>query len=81
MTEAETASAGGEANFALGAAETILAVEDNPRLRALVVKQLKQLGYRALEAEDGPSAVKLLEANEVDLLFTDVIMPGTIKGG
>ena len=80
MTEAETASAGGEANFALGAAETILAVEDNPRLRALVVKQLKQLGYRTLEAEDGPSAIKLLETNDVDLLFSDVIMPGGMSG-
>jgi CheY-like chemotaxis protein len=80
MAEAETAAAGGSANFALGAAETILAVEDNPRLRALVVKQLKQLGYRTLEAEDGPSALKLLEANDVDLLFTDVIMPGGMSG-
>ena len=68
------------ANFALGTEETILAVEDNPRLRALVVKQLKQLGYRCLDAEDGPSALKILESNEVDLLFTDVIMPGGMSG-
>jgi PAS domain S-box-containing protein len=68
------------AGFALGSAETILAVEDNPRLRELVVKQLNQLGYRCLEAEDGPSALKVLEANEVDLLFTDVIMPGGMSG-
>ncbi len=80
VTEAERAAASEPAGFALGAAETILAVEDNPRLRALVVKQLKQLGYRCLEAEDGPSALKVLEASEVDLLFTDVIMPGGMSG-
>jgi PAS domain S-box-containing protein len=80
VTEAEMAVANEPANFALGTEETILAVEDNPRLRALVVKQLKQLGYHCLEAEDGPSALKILESNEVDLLFTDVIMPGGMSG-
>jgi PAS domain S-box-containing protein len=80
MTAAEVAGASEPANFALGAAETILAVEDNPRLRALVVRQLKQLGYRTLEAEDGPSAIKVLETNDVDLLFSDVIMPGGMSG-
>ena len=67
-------------NFALGAAETILAVEDNPGLRNLVVRQLKQLGYNCLEAEDGPSALTMLETNDVDLLFSDVIMPGGMSG-
>jgi PAS domain S-box-containing protein len=80
MTEAEATVTSEAANFALGAAETILAVEDNPRLRALVAKQLKQLGYTCLEAEDGPSAVKMLETHDVDLLFTDVIMPGGMSG-
>ena len=80
MTKPEIVGTSEPANFALGAAETILAVEDNPRLRALVVRQLKQLGYRCLEAEDGPSAIKLLETNDVDLLFTDVIMPGGMSG-
>ena len=68
------------ARFALGAAETILAVEDNPGLRNLVVRQLKQLGYNCLEAEDGPSALKMLETHDVDLLFSDVIMPGGMSG-
>jgi CheY-like chemotaxis protein len=80
MLATDAAAANEPANFALGAAETILAVEDNPRLRALVVRQLNQLGYRCLEAEDGPSAIRMLEANEVDLLFTDVIMPGGMSG-
>jgi PAS domain S-box-containing protein len=60
--------------------ETVLAVEDNPGLRSLVVKQLTQLGYNCLEAADGPSALKVLEARPVDLLFSDVIMPGGMSG-
>ena len=80
MMEAEMTSTSEPANFALGAAETILAVEDNPRLRALVVKQLTQLGYHCLEAEDGPSAIRMLETHNVDLLFSDVIMPGGMSG-
>lgn len=77
---AETTPSNEPSAFSLGTEETVLAVEDNVRLRALVVKQLKQLGYRVLEAENGPQALKVLEANDVDLLFTDVIMPGGMSG-
>jgi PAS domain S-box-containing protein len=77
---AERARSPGATPFALGEAETILAVEDNPKLRALVVRQLSQLGYRCLEAEDGPSALKVLETHKVHLLFSDVIMPGGMSG-
>jgi PAS domain S-box-containing protein len=80
MAEAESMTTASPTAFALGAAETILAVEDNPGLRSLVVKQLKQLGYRCLEAESGPAALRVLEAEHVDLLFTDVIMPGGMSG-
>lgn len=81
MTAAESAPAAEPTAFALGSAETILAVEDNPGLRNLVVRQLKQLGYNCLEAEDAPSAIKILEAHpEVDLVFSDVIMPGGMSG-
>ena len=59
---------------------TILAVEDNQSLRALVLRQLTQLGYRCLEAEDGPSALRVLSAEPVDLLLTDVVMPGGMSG-
>jgi PAS domain S-box-containing protein len=65
---------------AAGGLETVLAVEDNPGLRSLVVKQLGQLGYRCVEAEDGPSALKVLENEKIDLLFTDVVMPGGMSG-
>jgi PAS domain S-box-containing protein len=58
--------------------ETILAVEDNDDVRAYTVECLRELGYRVLEAHDAASALRLLERqdNPIDLLFTDVVMPG-----
>ena len=57
--------------------EVVLVVEDETAVRDLVVEVLKELGYQALEAVDGPSALKLLEGNaRVDLLVTDVGLPG-----
>lgn len=62
--------------------ETILAVEDNEAIRRTVVVQLKALGYRVFEAADGAAALRLLEehANEVALVFSDVVMPGFPNG-
>jgi len=60
--------------------ETVLAVEDNGGLRRILLGQLKELGYRVLEAEDGPTALRILEAEPVDLLFSDVVMPGGLSG-
>lgn len=59
-------------------AETILVVEDDDDVRAYTVECLRELGYRVLEAHDGTSALRLLErqGQPVDLLFTDVVMPG-----
>lgn len=59
-------------------AETILVVEDDDDVRAYTVNVLRDLGYRVLEAHDGVSALRLFERQEgpVDLLFTDVVMPG-----
>ena len=61
-----------------GAAETILVVEDDDDVRTYTVESLRELGYRVLEAHDGPSALRLLDRQEmpVRLLFTDVVMPG-----
>ncbi|WP_181814811.1 PAS domain S-box protein [Sphingomonas aracearum] len=58
--------------------ETVLAVEDDDDVRAYTVECLRDLGYRVLEAYDGPSALRLLKRQEepIDLLFTDVVMPG-----
>jgi PAS domain S-box-containing protein len=63
-----------------GGSETVLAVEDNPGLRRVVARQLRELGYRLLEAPDGAGAVQILENEPVDLLFTDVVMPGGMSG-
>jgi signal transduction histidine kinase len=61
--------------------EVILAVEDNPDIRATVVRQLRDLGYRVREADSADAALQILDAAEpVDLLFTDVIMPGELNG-
>ncbi|WP_129792373.1 response regulator [Sphingosinicella sp. CPCC 101087] len=58
--------------------ESILVVEDDDDVRAYSVECLRELGYRVIEAHDGASALRLLERQDgpVDLLFTDVVMPG-----
>lgn len=60
------------------ASETILVVEDDEDVRAYTIECLRDLGYRILEAHDGPAALRILErCNEPPhLLFTDVVMPG-----
>jgi PAS domain S-box-containing protein len=61
--------------------EMILVVEDNADVRAFVVKQLRELGYRVAEAKDGPAALSALaDSTPIDLLLTDVIMPGGMTG-
>jgi PAS domain S-box-containing protein len=64
----------------LGGNETVLVVEDNARLRRATVRQLSGLGYRVLEAEDAAAALAILSDDGVDLLFTDVVMPGSMDG-
>ncbi|PZP23106.1 MAG: hybrid sensor histidine kinase/response regulator [Pseudomonas kuykendallii] len=60
--------------------ETILVVEDDAGVRATAVELLQQLGYRVLTAANGELAQQLLdEGTRVDLIFTDVVMPGRIK--
>ena len=56
---------------------TVLVVEDEPVIRDLIVEVLEDLGYRALEAADGPSGLKILQSRKrIDLLITDVGLPG-----
>jgi PAS domain S-box-containing protein len=63
------------------AGETILVVEDDDDVRTYSVDILRELGYRVVEAHDGPSALRLLERQtRVDLLFTDVVLPGGMTG-
>jgi PAS domain S-box-containing protein len=65
-----------------GGPETILVVEDEPSLRSLVVNVLDNAGYRVLQAESGPAALRVWEAQhgEVDLLLTDMVMPEGLSG-
>ena len=61
--------------------ETILVVEDEADVRALVCRLLSGLGYRVLQAGDGKSALALLEQEAaIALLFTDVVLPGGLNG-
>ncbi len=61
--------------------ETVLVLEDDDDVRTYSVESLRELGYRVLEAHDGPSALRLLERQpRVDLLFTDVVLPGGLTG-
>jgi PAS domain S-box-containing protein len=64
-----------------GAGETVLVIEDEPIVRLLIVEVLEEAGYTALEAEDGPSGLKILNSGApVDLLITDVGLPGGMNG-
>ena len=63
-----------------GGEETILVAEDDEGVRVTVVDILRELGYRVLEARDADSALNVIESGiHLDLLFTDVVMPGSIK--
>lgn len=57
--------------------EVVLVVEDETAVRSLVVDVLEELGYRAIEAVDGPSGLKVLQSRRrIDLLVTDIGLPG-----
>ena len=79
-TAAES-SMGGAAPAIAAGREAILVVEDDPRVRRVTVARLRDAGYRVVEASTGPEALGLLDAHpEIDLLFTDVVMPGGMTG-
>jgi two-component system, cell cycle sensor histidine kinase and response regulator CckA len=62
--------------------ETILIAEDNEPVRLVTAKILRQNGYQVFEAEDGREAREILDARpeEIDLLLTDVVLPGGLMG-
>ena len=63
------------------AGETILIVDDEPTVRMLVTEVLEELGYAAIEAADGVSGLKVLQSDvRIDLLITDVGLPGGVSG-
>ncbi len=65
-----------------GDASTILVVEDDEAVRSLVREVLDHNGYRVLEAEHGEAALEVWNEHEgeIDLLLTDMVMPGSVNG-
>ena len=63
-----------------GRGEWVLVVEDNEALRRVVTRQLGELGYRVLAAENAAAGLELLDRQSIDLLLTDIVMPGGING-
>ena len=62
-----------------GTAQTILVIEDEEFLRAAVSKALQRTGKTVLEADDGTTAIRLIEtyAQHIDVIFLDITLPGT----
>jgi signal transduction histidine kinase len=84
LTEANEAKAAVPVPVELcGGSETILVVEDDSSLRTLAVRLLEQYGYRVFEAPNGVAAAEVwrLQGSAIDMLLTDVIMPGGVSGG
>jgi PAS domain S-box-containing protein len=79
----ETAMAenGRASSQAVGHGETVLVVDDEPTVRALIAEVLDDMRYRVMEASDGPSALRILQSDaRIDLLITDVGLPGGLNG-
>jgi two-component system cell cycle response regulator CpdR len=60
----------------MGLALTVLFAEDETSIRDSVAQLLSMNGFRVLKAEDGYEALRLLTQENVDVLFTDIVMPG-----
>ncbi len=77
----KTDTAGEATEPAAAAGEVVLVVEDDADLRELIVELLRELGFQVFDAADGASALKILEQTDwIDLLLSDVILPGGILG-
>ena len=64
-----------------GHGETVLVIDDEPMVRMLIVEVLEDAGYVAIEAADGPAGLKILQSDaRIDLLITDVGLPGGMNG-
>ncbi len=69
------------ASLAQTGGETVLVVEDDPRVRRTSVNRLQHLGYKIIEAETGQAALDILaQSAAIDIVFTDMVMPGGMTG-
>jgi PAS domain S-box-containing protein len=65
----------------VSAGETVLLIEDNPDVREVARQRLEFLGYRVVEAENGPAALDRLRSGaDIDIVFSDVVMPDGLSG-
>ena len=65
----------------LGMGETVLVIDDEPTVRMLICDVLSEAGYSTLEAQDGPSGMRILQSDvRIDLLITDVGLPNGMNG-
>ena len=55
----------------------VLVVDDEPDLRSSIVTVLRDAGFEVIEASDGRDAIPILRDQDIDLLVTDLVMPGT----
>ncbi|BCA63428.1 diguanylate cyclase [Sphingomonas sp. HMP9] len=79
--ETEESETGVEEAPRAEAGETVLVVDDEPTVRMLVAEVLTDLGYTAIEAADGAAGLKVLNSDiRIDLLITDVGLPGGMNG-
>ena len=58
----------------------VLVVEDDPAVRATTADMLRDLGYQVIEASDGRLALETIRSTAVDLVFSDVVLPGGMSG-
>jgi CheY-like chemotaxis protein len=64
-----------------GGGEVVMVIDDEPPIRALILEVLKECGYQAIEAGDGPAGLRILQSDtRIDLLVTDVGLPGGMNG-
>ncbi|MDO9412031.1 MAG: PAS domain-containing protein [Pseudolabrys sp.] len=70
-----------QAAKAAGAGETVMVIDDEPTIRMLIAEVLEDQGYATIEASDGASGLRVLQSQaRIDLLITDVGLPGGING-
>lgn len=68
-------------NHRVETGETVLVIDDEPLVRMLVLDVLEELGYAALQADDGPTGLEIIRSDaKIDLLITDVGLPNGMNG-
>jgi len=77
---ASTRAAGADPMDAAGGSSTVLLVEDNPDVAAASTSLLEQLGYSVRRVADAEEALREIERDGIDLVFTDIVMPGKMDG-